>query len=89
MIAGIIWITFAAAKFFMLIHKHTPLMSQAVIPSFYASDYRFNLPDNDFKIAVSVVDYKSRKPKYSPEYVRWVLQFVKNIDGVRTETILK
>ena len=46
-------------------------MSMAVIPSFYDFNHKFDVNDNNFQIAIAVVDYKSRTPKDDPEYVRW------------------
>ena len=72
MIASMFLLSFTATKFLILCNKQNPLLSNAVFPGYYDSSYKFNFLENDFKIAVSVLDYQTREPKMDPDYVRWV-----------------
>ena len=54
---------------------------EATNANFYDSSFKFNLKENDFKIAVGVYDYSSREPKLNPDYVRWQPFLVEDIGG--------
>ena len=77
--------TFILIKTAMFIDRHNPNFSQATIPEFYDSTSRFEFDENNYQIAIAVVEYKSRKPINDPEYVRWVPQLVRTIDNIKTE----
>ena len=77
--------SFILLKTIMLVHRHNPNMSQAIIPAFYDSTSKFNFEENNYQIAIAVVEYKSRRPIDNPEYVRWAPQLVRTIDNIRTD----
>ena len=85
MICMSLLISFITVKFIMLTNKHNPLMSTSVVPSFYDAEHVFNFQENNFKVAIAVVDYLSREPKDDPEYVMWQPLLVTVVDGRRTE----
>ena len=88
-IAVTLMITFIATKVIMLHVRHNPSMSMSVIPEAYDSTFKFNFKEQNFNIAIAVVDFQSREPKDDPEYVRWLPQLMTSIDGVKTSTPLK
>ena len=75
-IAVTLMITFIAAKVIMLHVRHNPSMSMTVIPEAYDSTFKFNFEEQNFNIAIAVVDFHTREAKDDPEYVRWKPQFM-------------
>ena len=84
-VALTIILTFVLIKTHMFITRHNPNLSQAIVPAFYDTTNKFNFVENNYQIAIAVVEYKSRKPIDDPEYVRWVPQLVRTIDNIKTE----
>ena len=82
-------ISFIVTKLIMLHSRHNPSISMADVPQFYDINHTFDAEENNFQIAIAVVDYGSKRPIDDPEYVRWVPRIHNVIDGVLVEKNLK
>ena len=71
MVAIMVLLAYAISKGVIRMKKHNPHTTEAIHTNFYDSSFRFNLKEQNFKIAVGVYDYLSREPKNDPNYVRW------------------
>ena len=54
-----------------------------MIEDFYDMNDKFDFEENNFQIAVAVVDYDSWVPLDSPEYVRWTAVIKQKANGVK------
>lgn len=67
-------LTFTSLKTFNLIQRKGPLITTAEVPGYYDSSFKFNMHDNNFRIAFGIRDFFTKEAKDDPEYVRWHLR---------------
>ena len=82
-------ILFMSVKGVLLVQRNNPLITQAEIPSFFDSEFKFNLYDNNYRIAFGVQSYFTKDSKDDPNFVRWTANLVKEVDGKRSEKQIK
>ena len=79
----IVVIIFICVKGYNLVLKQNPTITEAIVPSYFDTSYKFNFEENHFHIAFGIEGTLNHTAKDDPNFVTWEAVLTEEIDGER------
>ena len=82
MLLVLVWATYGIMKFFEMVGKENPFISETNEPNFYDYNTHIDLNDIGFKLAFSVESYFNAEMKADPRYVKYIVRIYGLRNGI-------